>query len=93
MKKCIRLVFGPEIPEGFLSSVILSLARSLGLEGTAQHVAAESVVRVIACGEKKEIDDFLDGILKELAKKKIVDYEIEPFIKEKDYRGVFRIIE
>ncbi len=93
MKKCIRLTFGAHVPEGFLSTVILAQARSHELEGSAQHVVAESIIRVIACGDKDNIDDFLDSVLKELAKKKIDDYEIEPFVKDREYRGVFRIIE
>lgn len=93
MKKCLKITFGADIPQGFLQSSIQKHARSFALEGTAQLVQSENQVRVIICGEKQSIDEFLDNLHKDFSKAKINDYEIEPFLKDKDYRGVFRIIE
>lgn len=93
MKKCLKITFGTNIPEGFLQSSVQKHARKFSIEGTAQIISAENQIRVIACGEKEHVDEFLDNLHKEFSKAKINDYEIEPFLKDKDYRGVFRIIE
>lgn len=93
MKKCVKITFGLDVPEGFLQSAIQKHARSCSLEGTAQLIMSEQVIRVVVCGEKDSVDDFLDLMHKEFSKVKINDFEIEPFLKDKDYRGVFRIIE
>lgn len=93
MKKCIKITFEAQIPKGFLQDSVQKHARSFDIEGMAQIIIADNQVRVIACGEKEAVDDFLDNLHKDFSKAKIADIEIEPFLKDKDYRGVFRIIE
>lgn len=93
MKKCIKIVFGADIPEGFLHSSVQKHARSKLLEGVAQYNADDQKIEVIVCGEKEGVDGFIDHLHKDFIKAKIDDYEIEPFLKDRDYRGVFRIIE
>lgn len=92
MKKCLKIIFSAPISEDFLQS-ILKTARFLEVEGTAQVMPPENTVRIIACGLKENVDNLLDMIHKEIAKLHINSIQVEPFIKEKDYRGVFRIIE
>lgn len=91
MNKCLRITFSAGFPEGFLQSFLLKHARILDLEGAAQVV--DDTVRVIACGTKEKVDEFLDMIYKGTTQYIPENIEVEAFLKDKDYRGVFRIIE
>lgn len=91
MYKCLRITLVGEPKQGFLQ-VIQKHARKNALEGIAQMVGEEGV-KIIVCGNKEYIDDFVDLLHKESVKHNIDDIEIEPFLKDKDYRGVFRVIE
>ena len=74
-----------------LTEAIQKLARHLALEGFIQVVNPENL-KIVACGSKDEIDTFLDTLYKVSVTKRPLELEVEPFIKEKDYRGVFRIL-
>jgi len=92
MKQCLRISFSMDIPENFLQNVIQKNARDLELEGTAQVV--DSIhIKIVACGSKENVEEFLDILHKKRSQESMENFEIEPFLKEKDYRGVFRIIE
>lgn len=93
MNKCLRVSFGGNLPEDFLHNVIQKNAKKLNLEGTVQHVLAENKVKIIVCGDKDDVDQFLDSLHKGAGKIALEGLEIEPFLKDKDYRGVFRVIE
>lgn len=54
---------------------------------------ADKELRIIACGLKEQVDQFVDLVHKDAAQAGINDINIEPFVKAKDYRGAFRIIE
>jgi acylphosphatase len=92
MNKCLKITFHGDLPKSFLKSVVQKYAQKLSLEGTVQKVHTDGIItRVIACGTKDAIDDFLDLIYE-----RAVDFEgieVEPFLKDRDYRGVFRVIE
>lgn len=92
MYKCLKITFGGEFPDDFLRGFIQLVARKYPVEGTAQFIVQEGRVSIIICGNKQDIDDFIDELHDE-APCEFVDVEIEPFLKEKDYRGVFRVIE
>jgi acylphosphatase len=78
----------------FLQNVVQKKAKDLGIEGTAQSSAHHpSGIAMVICGEKEKLSDLIDILHKHGAEKQIEDLQIEPFIKVKDYRGVFRIIE
>ena len=91
MNKCLRITLEGEVPEGFLRSFIQKHARELELEGTAQVI--DGSVRVVVCGTVERVDDFLDVLHKGSSAYRPQDVEVEPFLKDKDYRGVFRVIE
>ena len=94
MNKCLRITFQGDFPEGFFRGFVQKYAKSLSLEGTFQRINNDGkTVRIIACGAKDAVDEFLDLIYKKTSSLSFDDIEIEPFFKEKDYRGVFRIIE
>lgn len=93
MKKCLRITFVAELPKNFLHDTIQKHAHKLNIEGTGQLVSSENKIKIMACGEKEDIDSFLDFLHKEATQAEGEDFEVEPFLREKDYRGVFRIIE
>lgn len=93
MKKCLKITFGDQFPEGFLHGSVQAHARACSIEGIAQVITSEGHVKIIACGDKQAVDTFLEHLHKEFEKANIIDIEIEPFLKDKDYRGVFRIIQ
>ena len=88
--QCLKISFLGTLPKNFLEEVSKQ-AKKLEIEGTAQTVAGN--VNLIICGSKERVDLFLDAVHKGLAKATSTHLEIEPFLKTKDYRGVFRVIE
>lgn len=92
MKKCLKI--GIQMPNpSQLVGELQKKGSKLGVEGTVQFVASEKELKVIVCGDKERVDQFVDLLHKEAALEGVSDINIEPFIKTKDYRGVFRIIE
>ncbi len=91
MKKCLKITFKFSKVEG-LHEFIQKNARMLHLEGTAQF-AEPNEVSIIACGVKEDIDMFLDIIHQGFEAGIPENVNVEPFLKEKDYRGIFRILE
>lgn len=92
MKKCLRITIVATFFVDFLQTFIQKYAREYGLEGTAQFLN-ENQVRIVVCGDKESVDEFVDMIHKGEKKWRAEEIMAEPFIKDKDYRGVFRIIE
>ena len=94
MNKCLRITFYGDLPEDFLTNVVQRYAKKLQIEGIAQHDAVSGRrIKVIACGAKNDVDEFLDSLYKDAAESQLDNVEAEPFIKDRSYRGVFRIIE
>ena len=56
-------------------------------------VSVNNKARIVVCGPKEKVDEFLDIVHKGTAKYVPEEVEIEAFVKDKDYRGVFRVIE
>lgn len=92
MKQCLSVIFSMEFPKDFFQKTVLKHAQKLGLEGTAQRLD-EQQGKIIVCGSRDAIDEFIDLFHLDIKNKEIESLEIEPFLKEKDYRGVFRVIE
>jgi acylphosphatase len=92
VSKCIKITFTGKPKQDFLEKVVKKHARTLQVEGLAQGTD-EGVFKIIVCGEVDHIDSFIDMIHKESVKALLKNIEVEPFLKDKDYRGVFRIIE
>lgn len=92
MKKCLKIAFG--VPgTGALINEIQKKGSKLGVEGTIQFIAANKELRIIVCGLKDQVDQFVDLLHKDTALAGVNSLNIEPFVKTKDYRGAFRIIE
>ena len=86
-------MFDANFPAGFLHNFIQKHAQKLDLEGSVQVMPIEKKVRIIVCGLKEHVEDFLDLLHKGSGKYVPRNIEVEPFLKDKDYRGVFRVIE
>jgi acylphosphatase len=92
MNKCLKITITIEPKDGALLSTIQKHARKYELEGIVQPLVPDKV-KIVICGEKEQVDLFVDALHKEASKEPIKDIEIEPHVKDKDYRGVFRVIE
>jgi acylphosphatase len=92
MNKCLKITFTANFSDDFLQSFIQKQAKELDLEGIVQIIGPGRKVRIIACGVKEAVDQFVDT-LQGSDVCHLEDIEIEPFLKDKDYRGVFRVIE
>ena len=92
MKKCLKIAFGLAGPQSLIQDLQKRGAK-LGVEGTIQFITGEKELKIIVCGLKEPVDQFVDQLHKDAIKLGINDLNIEPFVKTKDYRGAFRIIE
>ncbi|HEV2917262.1 MAG TPA: acylphosphatase [Candidatus Babeliales bacterium] len=93
MNKCVKISFNTEYPENFLRDFVQKHAHELGLEGLAQVSLPEQRTIVMVCGPKEQVDSFVDIIHRGTKQVQLKAVEIEPFLKVKDYRGVFRVID
>ncbi len=94
MNKCLRILITAKFSDDLLQSFIQKSAKNLDLEGTAQIVdSKEKKVRISICGSAEALDQFIDMLHKGAKNFDLKDIEVEPFLKDKDYRSVFRIIE
>ena len=93
MNQCLRIMFDvPSEKRQVVRSLIQEEAKKLFLEGTVRIMPSLNL-KIIACGNKIKMDIFLDSVLKEIQNLHCDGLEIEPFLKDRDYRGVFRVIE
>lgn len=94
MYKGLRITFSAaNVPQQFLRNYIQKKAQQLDLEGIAQLVKTEEIVRIFVYGVKDKVDNFVDYLHKGPGDVEIDVLEVEPSLKNKDYRGVFRIVE
>jgi len=93
MSQCLRITFVVEDSSKLsLSEIIQKEAKKLNLEGVVQAAQIDRLT-VVACGLSDKIESFLDLLYKEMALQECNCLEVEPFLKDRDYRGVFRVIE
>lgn len=92
MNQCIRIMIIIEGQKESLHSLVKKYALECALEGMVQAIS-DTKVRVVACGNRDNVDKFIDALHKGVSEKLIDNLEVEPFMKDRDYRGVFRVIE
>jgi hypothetical protein len=91
MHKCVKISVQVGKKKDFLPTMVQT-ARTYGLEGVGQQIDMHTV-SIIVCGMLNDVELFLDDIYK-VSKTYVLDNIIvESFVKDRDYRGVFRIIE
>jgi acylphosphatase len=91
MNKCLKITLWLDPKNNFLHEAVQKSARQLELEGLIQQLGLDQF-KIIVCGKKDNVDLFVD-FLHNQSTKEIKSIEIEPFLKDRDYRGVFRVIE
>lgn len=92
MKKCVKVNIAFRGGIEFIQ-LLQKHGSKLSLEGVLQFLPHEEQLKLVVCGNKDDVDKFVDALHKEGAGKGITDIVVEPHLKDKDYRGVFRIIE
>ena len=94
MAKCVRITV--LVKKGYtkLQSNIQTHAKVSHIEGSLYQDSSSTKenIKIIACGQSNDIDIFLDEVHKEIGSCIDALIEVEPYNKDKDYRGVFRII-
>jgi hypothetical protein len=92
MKKCLKIVLSGSFSHDFLRETLVLFVRKFDVEGSAKMTDPHQIV-VLVCGNKDIIDQFLDKLHLAHHTWNLDSIVIEPFLKDKDYRGIFRIIE
>ncbi len=93
-RKCLRITMTATFPANFLVDFIQKQAKKLGLEGTAQREEGDGqMVKISVCGDANALDDFIDAMYAGTKGFELHELEVEPFLKDKEYRHVFRVIE
>ncbi len=91
MRKCLKITITGKVQGVAYRATTQKHAHSLNIEGTVQNKEDGTVV-IYACGPLENLDKFIDLLYKGTSDSKIDNLSAEPFVNEKDYRGVFRII-
>lgn len=92
MKKCVKIIIKGISDNRYMQSVILPHARESGVEGVCQKTD-DQTIRIITTGSDNQIDAFLDRLHEKIVLEKNVVMEVEAFLQQTDFRGVFRVIE
>lgn len=92
MKQCLRLTIFGTVQGVKFRSFIQQQAQALGIEGTVQN-AEDGTVLVFACGVSEHLDQFIDMLYKGCPGATVDNVVAEPMMRERDFRGVFRILE
>ena len=90
MNQCLKITLFVGAVKG-LGDFVQKHAKKLELEGVVQLISDDHV-KIIVCGLKENMDEFVDTLYKGSDKYKLDNIEMEPYFKEKGYRGVFRVI-
>lgn len=91
MKRCVKITVSGKVQNDSYRAFTQKKAQALGIEGTIQNAENGSVV-MYACGPAEQLDTFIDHLYEGTPETQIKELIVEPFINEKDFRGVFRII-
>ena len=92
MSQCMRINLIITGDKSHIQALVKKYAHEYNVEGLLQN-ADDQAVKVVACGDAQEIEAFMSALHKEFANDNLNIAEIEPFLKDRDYRGVFRVIE
>ncbi len=91
MSRCIKMTFVVRRSSEQLFEDIQKYARSSDVEGFVM-ASTPTTIKMIACGNSENLETFLDRVDDIIARQGGHDVEVDPFLKDKDYRGVFRIM-
>jgi len=91
MNQCVCITMVVKISIPLLKKFIQKNAQKFCIEGTG-NVLAPHTVKIIAHGPHSAIDEFIDTLYTGCNGSRPSTIEVEPFVKDRDYRGVFRVI-
>jgi acylphosphatase len=91
MSRCLKITVRATGWQSKWHDKIADSAKKLEIEGVLQTVDEETV-KIIACGAEDHLDDFLDDLYELFADSQSYVEEMEPFVKDRDYRGIFRVL-
>lgn len=91
MSRCIKMTFSVNRTNDKFLHTLQNQAQKCNLEGLVMANTPETI-KIIACGGSSDLEVFLDTIDEIIADQGGHDIMIDPFLKDKDYRGVFRIM-
>lgn len=92
MNRCMRITCAVHKDQKHVHALVQDYAQKFLLEGMVQPVT-QSTVRVIVCGAAQAVEEFIDELHNSFVATQVAEIEVEPFLKDRDYRGVFRVIE
>jgi len=92
MYKCVKLqvICSKNYPQELIPFVEQAAKKS-AIEGSLV-VKAPQLIEILAAGTKQSVDAFIEQVESSVGQYSDVELEIEPAFKERDYRGVFRVI-
>ena len=91
MKRCVKITITGKVQNVSYRAFTQKKAMALGIEGTVQNAENGSVI-IYACGPAEKLDQLIDYLYEGTPETQIKELTVEPFINEKDFRSVFRII-
>ena len=96
MRKCVKMIVTDYHDIEAFYKAIKKFANVNTVEGVAEPLSDEEL-QIIVYGPKNEVDDFVCAV--EDAVSVVAEnsdqgsgFMVEPFIKDEDYRGIFRFI-
>ncbi len=91
MTQCVRITLVIRASDDFVRNFIQRSAQKLALEGVS-NFESQDTIKIVASGAHNAIDEFIDLLYTGYKGLKPSIVEIEPFVKDRDYRGTFRVI-
>lgn len=91
MNRCLKMTVKMAKWDSDWSTEVQKKAKKLEIEGLMQ-ISDDAQITIMACGKDAQLDDFIDYLYDFLLSVNAQIEELEPFIKERDFRGIFRVI-
>ena len=91
MKKCVKITMNCKNADKAKKNFIQKRAQECGIEGVVQQMRKDNL-RMFVCGLFDQVDDFVDSLYVGTTTYSFEDIEVES-CANRDYRGVFRVIE
>ena len=91
MNRCLKMVINIDKWDERWSAEIQKCAKKFEIEGVMQALD-EHQMRIMICGKDANLDEFIDYLYDFFISINVRIQELEPFIKERDYRGIFRVL-
>jgi len=91
MNQCVRITLIVKASVPLLKNLVQKNAQKLAIEGVG-NILLPNTIKIIAHGDRNAIDEFIDTLYNGYKGARPSMIEVEPFVKDRDYRGVFRVI-